>query len=83
MLASIGARHGRTARGGYGLHKVSLGPSRAYPSTPCGRVPVVARLRPCRMGGLQPSSARVDTPRRTPMAQAQTFVAPRFRTECN
>jgi hypothetical protein len=33
----MGGRHGRMARGGHGLPKVSLGPAMSYLSTPCGR----------------------------------------------
>jgi hypothetical protein len=51
-----------------------LGSAMPYPSLPCGRVtPETAlRLFPAwpahRVGGLQPSSTPLDTPRRTPMS---------------
>jgi hypothetical protein len=39
-------RHGRKARGGYGLPKVSLGPTMPNPSTPCGRATPETALQP-------------------------------------
>jgi len=36
-MAEAGRRHGRTARGGHGLPKVSPGPAMPDPSMPCGR----------------------------------------------
>jgi hypothetical protein len=36
LSGSLKYRHGRMARGGHGLPKVSLGPAMPYPSTPCG-----------------------------------------------
>jgi hypothetical protein len=64
--------HGRIARGGHGLPKVSPGPAMAYPSTPCGRATSETGLQPFqgwpsrRVAGLQPSSSLLDPP--TPCA---------------
>ena len=41
-----GERHGRMARGGLGLPKVSLGPAIPYSSTPCGQANPEKALRP-------------------------------------
>jgi hypothetical protein len=65
-------RHGRMARGGYGLPKVSPEPAMPNPSTPCRQATPETALQPfqgryaCRAGGLRPSSTPLDTPRRTP-----------------
>jgi hypothetical protein len=68
-------KHGRMARGGHRLLKVSLGPVMLDPSMPCGQdTPETAlHLQPfqgwsaCRAGNLRPSSTLLDTPRHTPM----------------
>jgi hypothetical protein len=68
-----GVGHGRMARCGHGLPKVSPGPAKPYPSMPWGRVtPETALLSflgwPAhKAGGLRPSSTPLDTPRRTPL----------------
>jgi hypothetical protein len=60
--------HGRMARGGHGLPKVSPGPAMPYPSTPCRRTTYETALRlfqgwPAhRAGSLWPFSAPLDTP---------------------
>jgi hypothetical protein len=66
--------HGRMARGGHELPKVSLGPTMPDPSTPCGQAICFTSFpRPfqgwptCRTGGLRLSSTLLGTPRRTPM----------------
>jgi hypothetical protein len=66
-------RHGRMAKGGHGLPKVSPWPAKPYRSTPCGRATYKTTLQPFqrwparRAGGLRSSSTPLDTPRRTPM----------------
>jgi hypothetical protein len=72
--------HGRMARGGHGLPKVSLGPVMPDPSTPCGRPTPETALQqflgwPTRKaGGLQPSSTPSDTSCRTPKALIGTLT---------
>jgi hypothetical protein len=49
--------HGRMARGGHGLPKVSLGPAMPHPSTPCERAtPETPRRTPMRFA--DPSTVR-------------------------
>jgi hypothetical protein len=66
--------HGRMARGGRGLLKISLEPAMTDLSMPCGRATYETALQlfqgcpACRLGGLQPFSTPLDTPRRKPMA---------------
>jgi hypothetical protein len=66
-------KYGRMARGGHGLPKVSIGPAKHYPSTPCGRVTSETTLWPFqgllayRAGSLRPSASSLYTPRQTPM----------------
>jgi hypothetical protein len=67
------SRHGRMARGGHGLPKVSPVPAMPYPSLPCGWATTETALQPFlawpthRAGGLRSSSTPLDNPRRTPM----------------
>jgi hypothetical protein len=67
------SNHGRMARGGHGLPKVSSGPTMPDPSTPCGQAIPELNLRPFQGWparsaiGQCPSSTPLDTPRRTPM----------------
>jgi hypothetical protein len=69
--------HGRMARGGYGLPKVSPGPAMLDPSTPCGQATPERALQPFqgwparRAGGLRLSSTLLDTARRTAMVGSQ------------
>jgi hypothetical protein len=58
------SRHGRMARGGLELPKVSAGPAMPYSSTPCRRAT-------CSAGGMQlsPTSLPLDTLRRTPVSR--------------
>jgi hypothetical protein len=66
-------RHGRMARRGHGLPKVSPGPALPYPSSPCGRATPEMALRPLQRGParrgarLRPSSSPLVTPRYTPV----------------
>jgi hypothetical protein len=70
-----GIEHGRMARGGHGLPKVSPRPAIPYPSTPCGWAIPETAVRPVqgwsaqRLGGLRPSSTLLNTPHRTPMGK--------------
>jgi hypothetical protein len=63
----------RMARGGHGLPKASPGPAMPNPFMPCEQTTPEMALRVFmgwpvrRAGGLQPSSTRFDTPRRSPM----------------
>jgi hypothetical protein len=56
VLLVYGFTHGRMARGGHGLPKVSIGHAMPDPSRPAGETHVK-----------RPSSTHLDTPRRTPM----------------
>jgi hypothetical protein len=60
-------RHGRMARGGHGLPKVSPGPAQPDPYMPCG-------WPAYRAGGLRLSSTPLDTPRCTPMLINGVFL---------
>jgi hypothetical protein len=69
------AMHGRMAKGGHGLPKVSPGSALPYPSMPREWATPETAYRPFqgsparRVGGLRPSSFPLDAPRRTPMQQ--------------
>jgi hypothetical protein len=73
----VGFGHGRMARGGHGLPKVSPGPAMPYPSTPCGRVTRETALwlflgwRVNSAGGLRPSSTPWGTLRRKPLRDSR------------
>jgi hypothetical protein len=64
--ANLTRHHGRMARGGHGLPKVSPRPDKPYPSTLYGRATLETASNP-EGGGLRPSSTPLDTPLRTPM----------------
>jgi hypothetical protein len=72
--------HRRMRRGGHGLPKVSPGPALPYPATPCELATPKTALWPFlrwpshRVGGLRPSFALLDTPRRTPMRQIASMT---------
>jgi hypothetical protein len=67
-------RHGRMAKGGLGLPKVSLGTAICYPCMPCGQTTSETTLRlfqgwpTHRAGGLRPYYTLLDYP--TPYAYA-------------
>jgi hypothetical protein len=69
----LNPHHGRMARGGHGLPKVSPGPTLPYSSMPCRQAIPRAALPPfwgwlgCTAGGLRPSSTLLDTPPCRPM----------------
>jgi hypothetical protein len=71
--------HGRIARGGHGLSKVSLGPTMPYLSTPCRRATpdtaiLLSQRRPThRVGSPRPSSTHLETPCCTPMQESKEF----------
>jgi hypothetical protein len=65
-------KHGRMARGGHGLFRVSPGPAMPYPSKPCGRAIPETNVRPfqgCRVA-CPPSSTPLHTSRRMPMLRS-------------
>jgi hypothetical protein len=73
----MGKSHGRMARGGHELPKVSQGLVMPDPSMPCGRATAETALWPFqgwparRVGGLRPSTILLDTPLCTPMGDGQ------------
>jgi hypothetical protein len=72
-LKNLCRKHGRMARGGYGLPTVSLGPAMPYSSRPEGGHPrnsltAVSGTAARSVVSLQPSSTPWDTPRCTPAA---------------
>jgi hypothetical protein len=70
--------HGRMARGGHGLPKVSLGPAMPNLSMPCGQATTEKALQPLqgwpayKVSWLRPFSTPLDIPRRTPMVPVKT-----------
>jgi hypothetical protein len=69
----VSHHHGRTARGGHGLPKVSPRHAMPHLSMPCGRATPAMTLQLFqewsvrRADGLQPSSTPLDTPHHKPM----------------
>jgi hypothetical protein len=65
--------HGRMARGGHVLPKISIGPAMPNPFTSCGRATPKTASRPFqgwpapKAGGQRPCTTSLDTPRRTPI----------------
>jgi hypothetical protein len=70
-------RHGRVARDGHGLLKVSLGPAMPNPSTPCGRsTPETAVFQP--LG--HPHAVRLCAPHSTTRSQETRFIRGEWQT---
>jgi hypothetical protein len=74
LTGPYGKGQARTGRGIHGRTKVSCGPAKPDPYTPCGWATPQTALRlfggwPARRaGGLRPSSSTLDTPSRTGLA---------------
>jgi hypothetical protein len=66
--------HGRMARDGHGLPKVSLGPVMAYSSIPCGCLPL--KWLHGRAGGLRPSYYPFGYPRPCASAPIPVILNP-------
>ena len=77
--------HGRRARAGHRLPKVSLEPAKPFPSMPCGqpslKLTAVSGVAVYRADSMRLSSTPLDTPRRMPLLQVKQKV-PHDATAC-